>query len=91
MPLLRKTLCSTLISPYRFLGTLLYRGSFDTLPEIPEHGKQIRELELVAYTFLSEIAHAISFALYVLAQYSCKEHEEDSEQRTLAMYTPISR
>lgn len=45
--------------------------------EIRESGKLVRELELVAYTFLSEITCAISFALDVLAQYSRKEHKED--------------
>jgi len=34
-----------------------------TYSEIRESGKHVRELELVAYTFLSEIARAISFAL----------------------------
>lgn len=52
-----------------FLRTLLYHGSFDT----PIWNSRKREtgpgeLELVACTFLSEIARAISFALYVLSQ-----------------------
>lgn len=59
------------------------------LSEIRESGEQVQELELVAYTFLSETRprHFICY-LYVLVQYSRKE---DSGQRAVAMYMPISR